>query len=382
MTENPKVFNQLATTVLKKQLDGYTLMTMKYLNTRHFVVGCPASKLPVAVQDLLCDLIDGYFIVGIPEMHYLDEAENVILTARSAILRDEPLEKEHSYRFYEIIPHKGDQRRRPVLDNVEICDSKLSYMERMKATLQHLLIAQKSDQENPLDDFLANWLKTGITVLARNSDEFQVLNNVATRTQHPEPYNQFSVSEIFKVNGGKALIGTNHRYLFHHTFVSNVAAILREGLLLAPDHIHSVFREFGKGIYFLNAVAKAGLQYKPREPVYILVCRVALGKVKTIKPPYCHSRDELVHLDNMDSGFCAESSGTVRNEDADLNGAKIYCGQIGEFINNDWSNYDRYVIPNESQTKIDYIMKLEFDPPKSEEEKAEPEVPSKKARHN
>lgn len=186
-----------------KQLEGYTLMTMKYVNTSHLIADCPKSMLPTAVLDFLCHLIDGgYFLLGIPEMKSLNEAERLVIAARDAILNERQCPINHSNKFYELIPHKGDPMRRPALDNLKICNSKLIYVARMKATLEQLLIARQSGQKNPLDYFLANWLNADVGVLDRESQDFRTLERVAMRTQHPNASNKFRVSQIFTVNGG------------------------------------------------------------------------------------------------------------------------------------------------------------------------------------
>lgn len=165
-----------------------------------------------------------------------------------------------------------------------------------------------------------------------------------------------------KTNGDfSTLITSNHRYLFHFTFASNLPCILREGLVPAPSHIYSVNRFLGEGIYFWDAIANAGLNYKSLNTVYILACRVALGNAKQVEQQYLNHDQILDWDDGFDSIYCLGQKFTSsRDAEEDLNGAKIYCGQLGERKTGDYgySLYNEYVIRNKQQVSVEYIIKL------------------------
>lgn len=349
-------------------IDEYSMQTMDYVNTSHFILGCPESNLPDAVKDLLIGFIDEAFPLGIPQMKALIEAEELIETNMARISNGEKCEEGSSKAFYELIPFKGNYRRRCVLDNLVACNRQLTFVGKLQLNLTALLQAKELNTKmNPMDNYLSNWLNVGITLVDHASDEFRDFGCVVKNTQHPNGSRRFRLSEVFKVDTKHPFTTDteNHRYLFHYSFPSNMLGILREGLLVAPEHIHSVNRFLGKGIYFWCSIASPVLRYSSIDTFYFLVCRVALGQVKTLK--YSQNEDDIVQLDGNDSGMQSGIAYTdVRKNEMKINNVPIFCGQMededmdnwGEFAPG-WGSYDKYIVPNENQCKIDYILKLD-----------------------
>lgn len=221
-------------------------------------------------------------------------------------------------------------------------------------------------KDNSIDHFVIKFLRAEITVVDDESEEFQVLNEVVENTQHSNCPRQFRLDEVFKVSLNKKFHSktSNHHYLLHYTFPNNLLGILRDGLLVAPDHIDSVLRRFGKGIYFWNAVANAGPQYASMKTIYIVVCRVALGRIEKLSNSFKITEIKaILQKTGADSGFregCYSAYRTVRDKEINLNGANIFTGQIGNTHNKkkSWNNYDEYVVASADQVKVEFILKL------------------------
>lgn len=186
--------------------------------------------------------------------------------------------------------------------------------------------------QNPLDYFLFEWLQIDLRVLEQTENPYKILKDVVEKTQHSNSSRRFSITNVFEIENlpRKEVtefttdITQNHRYLFHFTFASNIACILREGLLNAPAHIHSVNRFLGDGIYFWDAIANAGLNYKSLNIVYVLVCRVALGTVQEVEQQYLDNGQQLAWNNDSNSIFCpGKQYMSSRDDERDLNGAKI-----------------------------------------------------------
>lgn len=354
---------------LRRNKYGFTRLNLKYVNARHLEYRKPDSDLEDSVRKLLIHLIDQWFPLGLPEQRHLDRALHLLECLKKEIVKGNVPAIKHSNKFYALIPHQGDNRRRQRFRDVEYCDGKIEYVKRMKDAIECLEKAENKRHTNPLDYFIENWLRIELQSLKPNEKEYEILKKVVENTQHAKSVRRFCVENIFKIdnmnpetNGDfSTSITANHRYLFHFSFASNLPCILREGLEPAPQHIYSVNRFLGKGIYFWDAVANAGLNYTSLKTAYILVCRVALGNSQQIQQPYLRHDQTLNWEDGIDSIYClGQQFSSSRDAEEDFNGAKIYCGQLGEREpeDNGYSLYNEYVIQNKQQVSVEYIIKL------------------------
>lgn len=365
----------------KRVLDGFTRLNLMFVNARHLENRYRIAnrhqdeEIPHAVRKLLIHIVDQWFPIGIPKELHLNRAIDLLECLKRKISAGKIPSLRHSNKFYELIPHTGDPRRRPRFRDVEQCDNKIKYVEIMKLAVNDCF--SKFDPnfvtkyENPWNDFLNNWLRIELQDLEPTDQAYKILNEVAVNTQHPNAARRFGVANIFKVdnmnpetNGDFSTnIYMNHRYLFHYTFASNLPCILREGLTVALKHIHSINRFLGEGIYFWDAIANAGLNYNSINTVYVLVCRVALGKEQQVEQPYLKHGETLDWNEDSDSIYClGKEFSSSRDDEMDFNGAKIYSGKLAEKTDNlvdRYSLYNEYVVRNKNQVIIEYIIKLE-----------------------
>lgn len=359
----------------KRVIDGFTRLNLLRVNARHLEYRQTETELPKEVRKFAIHIIDQWFPLGIPLEIHLDRAIDLLECLKREIGKGNIPNIKHSNKFYELIPHQGDPRRRPRFMDVDLCDSKLKYVRIMReAIIDCFSQFYRKCRQNPLDYFIEHWLRIELNVLEPTNNAYQILEEVIENTQHPNSSPRFCVANIFKVdnmnpeaNGDFSTnITTNHRYLFHYTFATNLPCILREGLFVAPTHIHSVNRFLGKGIYFWDAIANAGLNYQSLSVVYVLVCRVALGNIQQVKQLYLQHGKTLDWNEDSDSLFCSGSAfSSSRENERDLNGAKIYCGNLAEktdfhkYSIHKYSLYNEYVVRNKNQVSVEYIVKLE-----------------------
>lgn len=351
---------------IKRNKYGFTRLNLMYANARHMECRKAESELEKPVRKLLIHLIDQWFPLGIPQELHLNRAINLLECMKKKISEGKVPRLKHSEKFYALIPHQGDNRRRERFKTIEHCNNKIKYVNRMQSAIECLSEAERMRRKNPLDYFIEEWLKIELNVLKTNDEAYQILYKVVENTQHVNSARRFYVEKIFRVDrdedgDSSTNIPHNHRFLFHFSFACNLPCILREGLLPSPPHIHSNNRFLGDGIYFWDTVANAGLNYKSLNTVYILVCRVALGNTQEVKQMYLNRNETLCWEDDIDAIFCkGEKFSSSTDAEEDLRGAKIYCGQLGERKPEDhgYSLYNEYVVRNKQQVLIEYIMKL------------------------
>lgn len=356
----------------KRVRDGFTRLNILYANARHLECRKSKSRLEKPIRKFLIHLIDQWFPLGIPQSRHLDRAINLLKCLMQKIANRKKPSLKYSNKFYALIPHQGDERRRARFVTVEQCQNKIDYVNKMKLAINCLTEAEDQRDTNPLDYFIENWLSVELDVLSTDDAVFGTFKKVVQNTQHKNTSRRFAVANIFKVKNLDSETNDafssnnvqNHRYLFHFSFASNLPCILREGLHSAPSHIHCINRFLGDGIYFWDAVANAGLNYRSLNTVYILVCRVALGNTQQVSQQYLNHGQTLDWQDNANSIYClGEMFSTSRDAEETINGIKIYCGQLGERMSYDrgYSLYNEYVVRNKQQVSVDYILKLEKD---------------------
>lgn len=170
----------------KRNLDGYTRLNLKYINARHLECRKSECKMEKPVRKLLIHLIDQWFPLGIPQLIHLDRSIDLLQCIRQKIIGDEVPHLKYSNKFYALIPHQGDNRRRRRFDTVEYCDSKIGFVNKMKSAIECLDKAEERHNKNinPLDYFIENWLEIELKALDTNEKAYKILQQAVTNTQH------------------------------------------------------------------------------------------------------------------------------------------------------------------------------------------------------
>lgn len=87
--------------------------------------------------------------------------------------------------------------------------------------------------------------------------------------------------------------------------------------------------------------------------------------VQEVEQPYLDTNQQLQWNEKSDSIFCPGKQFTSsRDDQCDLNDVKIYCGQMTErtgiHLSDRYALYNEYMVRNENQVQIEYLLKLEL----------------------
>lgn len=199
-----------------------------------------------------------------------------------------------SNRFYTLIPHDFGMQKPPLLDTEDIIKAKTMMLDNlMEIEVAYSLLKsgeETTDKEKDPLDIHFEKLKTDMSVLSKDSDEFQRIVEYVANT-HAVTHNQYEleVMEAFDISRH----GEHKRYkpfsklhnrmlLWHGSRVTNFVGILSQGLRIAPPEAPATGYMFGKGVYFADMVSKSAnyCRTSSREPIgLMLLCEVALGNM-------------------------------------------------------------------------------------------------------
>lgn len=343
--------------------EGFYRLKVNFLNTQHMMHQQPESQLAAPVKDLLMFLLDEYFPMGLNSIDQLNVAEEKLKEIRMVLSIGNKVDIAEMIAWYEMVPHSGNECRLQAIDSIQKCDSKLGMLIRFRSLIESLLAGRESSL-NPIDYFLRYGLRTELNVIDCDSPDYQNIQDCIEKTQHPNSHflrlkNLFGVSSHANSNFNHNI--GNHTLLYHFTHQSNILGILREGLLVAPSHIYSVNRFFGPGIYFLDCASIALSKFReyPPNTAVLLICRVALGNEQMVQQQYLGEGQEFIFKDGINSLRCNGLDYSETNKQYnEINGAKMFCGQIQGSLSG-FDAYNKYLVPNANQVKIEYIAEFE-----------------------
>lgn len=148
-----------------------------------------------------------------------------------------------SNKFYTLIPHNFGVRRAPVIDTLEVVQSKREMIDNlMEIEIAYALLQADTDNKlNPVDARYEQ-LKTKLEALDHASEEFQLIQTYVTNT-HAETHQQYDLEivDVFKMDrqGEKRRYKPfrklhNRQLLWHGSRLTNYVGILANGLKIAP----------------------------------------------------------------------------------------------------------------------------------------------------
>lgn len=352
-------FSELEEHLSKFYIDFYHL-TVDFLNTRHFLYGQPDSQLPESVLCLIMHLLDEYMPMGILSLNQISSAKRVL---RLIKCRGTYSNSNHSNQFYQMIPHSGNPKRLCLINDDQKYKSKELVVNNLRSVIESLDTGRKSSI-NPIEYFTQDWLRTQLYEIDTYSSEYQRIKCCVERTQYRNDYflrlkRLFKVSSHANENFNSEI--KNHHLLYHYTPQFNILGILREGLHVAPSHVYSANRFFGKHIYFWDCATIALSKFRnyPSNKAVLIICRVALGIEQIVPQSYFRDGEEVILEDGKNSLRCR---GTLcrgsRSRSCQINEAKMFCGRVSDGWNTNYDLYNKYMVPNENQVKIEYIAEF------------------------
>lgn len=219
--------------------------------------------------------------------------------------------------------------------------------------------------ENILDDFYKK-LYVLIEPLNRDSNEYEVIMSYANDTQLTS---NLEIEEIFKVsrNGEELRYESykslsNRTLLWHGSRIINYANILAHGLKIAPPEASAIGCSFGKGLYFADVIEKsAGFCYahQSNDIGLILLCEVALGNSLE-----CHHEENIENLPDGWHSVHGVGKFSAQSKVFLDDGVIVPRGKPSENENiTSILDFNEFVIYNEAQVKIKYLIRLKFNKP-------------------
>lgn len=264
-------------------------------------------------------------------------------------------------KFYSLIPHNFGVRRPPLLNTKETIDKNyemLSDMRQMDITY-NILDEDIEDGRNAVDIHYRRLMGTvEITNLDKESDEYSEINRYVTNTtlNDPQGFNVellhvFKISRHNEIERFAPFEGTsNRKLLFHGTRLTNIVAIMTNGLKL-PEYGGML----GRGIYFSDAVSKSVAYCRvSNENGLMLLCEVALGNYETSAAPgpgyvYPAGTESVQALGNYHPAtFNIRPDGLIVPDGVlvERNDPNVHL------------RFNEYIVYDESRVKIRYLLKL------------------------
>ena len=272
-----------------------------------------------------------------------------------------------SNKFYTLIPHNFGLEKAPVLDTFKKINEKREIVDSLFDIENAYAMMTKGNQHKDLNTFDAyyNQLNAEIIPLDPTSQTFKLIETYA-RNSHPT----FQRIEVFTVNrqGEKERFAQfekfpNRQLLWHGSSVPNFTSILSKGLTTGQAAHGGLM--FGRGIYFADMLCKS-LPYCNRVPnaqkiICLALCEVALGTMQLAAqaaniqqlPLGTHSVKGIGLFIPDPNGIIIQSDGLIIPV-----GKQVQNLSRGTTAANGTLNYNEYIVYNDAQVKIRYLVKI------------------------
>ena len=213
-----------------------------------------------------------------------------------------------------------------------------------------------------------------IVILNKNTDIYKLISKYVFINKGSTLLHQFDfeIDNIYELNNNDNIYNENFielsniKYLWHGTRFSNILSILNTGLKIAPKNIPRHGAMFGNGLYFANCSTKS-FNYCLSEifdnNACLLLCKVSCGNQFQINNSYPNA-DNYIDHSIFNSLFC---NGRFTPEINDVNSCFYNNNSIvlpiGDLkytsdANHKSLDYDEYVIYNNNQVQIMFIIEL------------------------
>ena len=276
-----------------------------------------------------------------------------------------------SNRFFTLIPHDFGMNNPPLLNNEEIVKTKLEMLENLlEIEVAYSLLKSGDDNDKSKDPIDSHYdkLKTEISVLPRDSDNFKVLEKYVRNT-HAETHTQFSLEivNIFEIGRkGEAKRFKpfkkmhNRQLLWHGSRTTNYAGILSQGLRIAPPEAPVTGYMFGKGVYFADMVSKSAnycCTTRTNNTGLLLLCDVALGDM--------YERTQADYITKLPTGYHSTKGVGRTSPDPSkittIDGATVpYGTPVKDDAKDTALLYNEYIVYDVAQINAKYLFELKF----------------------
>ncbi|KAN0012022.1 hypothetical protein ACTFIU_000243 [Dictyostelium citrinum] len=282
-----------------------------------------------------------------------------------------------SSKFYTYIPHRfegGLMSKIPPIDNKEFLVKCIRLVDTLSEieVVNQLKRLSTSTCGNSTDDNY-NLLKADIKPLEKDTLLFRNIEEFALSTVDPTLGYSIDVLDIFKVDK----IGDNDQFsqwesnsnrmlLFHGSRIQSWCSILPNGLKIASPLSPKSGYRLGKGVYLADCISLSGLYTgatKENPTAIIAICDVALGNSAALYHDTYMEEPQTGYQSTKAFGkrqpaLYDQLNGCYQDKDefipsSILKGPIIETGSVvSSFTHNE------YVIYNNSQCRIKYLLKL------------------------
>lgn len=276
-----------------------------------------------------------------------------------------------SNRFYTLIPHSFGVQAPPLITTSEQVESLRQMLDSLsEIEIAYNLIKNENtvDNINPLDKHYEQ-LKTNLTPVDKNSEEFELLSKYVQNT-HAATHSSYELEiiDVFKVSRqGEARRYKpfkklhNRKLLWHGSRLTNFVGILSHGLKIAPPEAPPTGYMFGKGIYFADMVSKSAnycCTSMQNSTGLMLLSEVALGDMmECTAAKYVEKLPKGKHSCYGKGRTMPDPKESVlREDDVEI--------PLGKPITNESLKssllYNEFIVYDIAQVNVQYMFRLEF----------------------
>ncbi|KAN0049844.1 hypothetical protein ACTA71_002939 [Dictyostelium dimigraforme] len=289
-----------------------------------------------------------------------------------------------SSRFYTYIPHRfegGLMSKIPPIDNKEILVKCIRLVDTLGEieVVNQLKRLSTSTSGNSTDDNY-NLLKADIKPLEKDSRLFQNIKEFALSTVDPNLGFTVDILDIFKVDRTGVddeqlftqqwaeSIYNNRMLLFHGSRIQSWCTILPNGLKIASPLSPKSGYRLGKGVYLADCISVSCLYTgatKENSTAIVAICDVALGNSAALYHDTYMEEAQLGYQSTKAFGkrqpaLYDQLNGCYQDKDefipsSILKGPIIETGSVVTSF-----THNEYVIYNNSQCRIKYLLKLKL----------------------
>ncbi|KAJ8308841.1 hypothetical protein KUTeg_013715 [Tegillarca granosa] len=298
------------------------------------------SKLPKAVQDLVCLIFDVENMkkammefekmpLGKLSKKQIESAYKV-LTELTGLMEKGGTQTQFldaTNRFYTLVPHDFGLKKPPILNSSDIIKAKTEMLDNLlEIEVAYSLLKGGDDGEDPIDNHYKK-LKTKIVPVDKKSKEFGRMVEYVKNT-HASTHGSYEleVIDIFEIDReGEASRYApfrdlhNKQLLWHGSRTTNYAGILSQGLRIAPPEAPVTGYMFGKGVYFADMVSKSAnyCRTSKSDPIgLMMLCEVALGNMyERTGSDYITKLPKGMHSCKGVGMTCPDPSGAYKTKD-------------------------------------------------------------------
>ncbi|XP_075970335.1 poly-(ADP-ribose) polymerase [Anticarsia gemmatalis] len=272
-------------------------------------------------------------------------------------------------RFFTLIPHDFGVKNAPLLDNLEIIQTKTAMLDNLlEIEIAYSLMKTESatEETSPITSHYLK-LKADIAPLPTESPEFEMIKKYVRNTHaSTHQYYTLDLQQVFKVvrEGEEKRFKPfrklhNRRLLWHGSRTTNFAGIISQGLRIAPPEAPVTGYMFGKGIYFADMVSKSAnycCTNKNNSVGLLLLCDVALGNMKE-----CLRAEDVKLPPNMHSAWGLGSTQPDPAQNLTLEDGLIV--PLGTPVQTNVQAsllYNEFIVYDVAQVNVKYLVQMKF----------------------